>query len=225
MLLRLLALSISIAADISPCDGGQCFPATGDLLIGRGKFLSTNSTCGLYATEDYCIVSNTNGRGSCFTCDSEREWDQNDQRTHESHRVQNIITTRANQQQDPWWQSENGVDNVYIQLDLEAQFSFTHLIMTFKTFRPAAMVVQRSSDNGATWKPYRYFAEDCSQFPDVELGPIPTRIDEVICDDSYNKKVPSTKGEIVLKVLEPQLHKDLPDPYAPEVCPIVFLLF
>ena len=79
------------------------------------------------------------------------------------------------------------------------------------------MVVQRSSDWGATWKPYRYFAEDCSQFPDIELGPIPSTIDEVICDDSYNKKVPSTKGEIVLKVLEPQLHKDLPDPYAPEV--------
>ena len=79
------------------------------------------------------------------------------------------------------------------------------------------MVVQRSSDWGQTWKPYRYFAEDCSQFPNIELGPIPSTIDEVICDDSYNKKVPSTKGEIVLKVLEPQLHKDLPDPYAPEV--------
>ena len=87
------------------------------------------------------------------------------------------------------------------------------------------MVVQRSSDWGATWKPYRYFAEDCSQFPDIELGPIPSTIDEVICDDSYNKKVPSTKGEIVLKVLEPQLHKDLPDPYAPEVILKIILVF
>ena len=162
---------------------------------------------------------------SCFTCDSRMDWDPTDRTTFESHRVENIITTRSSQVQEPWWQSENGVDNVVIQLDLEAQFSFTHLIMTFKTFRPAAMVVQRSSDNGQTWKPYRYFAEDCTQFPNVELGPIPSSIDEVICDDSYNKKVPSTKGEIVLKVLEPQLHKDLPDPYAPEVTnnPLVIL--
>jgi len=81
MLLRLLILSLSaLSADISPCDGGQCFPATGDLLIGRGKFLSTNSTCGIDDPEDYCIVSNTNGRGSCFTCDSRRDWDQDDQR-------------------------------------------------------------------------------------------------------------------------------------------------
>jgi len=123
---------------------------------------------------------------------------------------------------DSWWQSENGKDNVHIQLDLEAQFSFTHLIMTFKTFRPAAMVVKRSSDWGATWKPYRYFAEDCSPFieanPDIAPGPIPNRIDQIICDQSYNKKVPSQRGEIVLKVLEPQLHEQLrADPYSDEV--------
>uniref|UniRef100_T1L473 Laminin subunit beta-1 n=1 Tax=Tetranychus urticae TaxID=32264 RepID=T1L473_TETUR len=196
------------------CDRNSCSPPTGDLLIGREANLSASSTCGLVFPEKYCILGDTIKRKKCHTCDS-RESARIRKNPLKYHRIENIVTKAGEDYRKFWWQAENGVENVTIQLDLGAEFHLTHIIMTFQTFRPAAMVIERSSDNGKTWKPYQYFAVDCArEFGFVREGQR-RNLREVVCESQYSAVTPSYHGEVIFKVLPPNI--PIADPYSDEV--------
>ncbi|KAG5893086.1 hypothetical protein JTB14_029481 [Gonioctena quinquepunctata] len=199
---------------LHPCEQSSCYPATGNLLIGRESQLYASSTCGLHDQQRYCIVSHLDAeRKKCFWCDSRPTTKPNPLL---NHNISNIVYRLfPGTRQRSWWQSENGKENVYIQLDLEAEFHFTHLIITFKTFRPAAMFIERSYDSKRTWQVYRYFAHNCTEsFPGIREGTA-KNLTDIVCESRYSAVAPSTDGEIIYRVLPPNLPID--NPYSEQV--------
>ncbi|GCB69513.1 hypothetical protein scyTo_0013980, partial [Scyliorhinus torazame] len=204
---------VNVAHTQEDCNAGSCYPPLGDLLVGRSSQLSASSTCGLNGPEKYCILGHLQDGQKCFLCDSRLPY--NHISSTNSHLSENVITAFEPDRKRKWWQSKNGVHHVSIQLDLETLFQFSHLILSFKTFRPAAMLVERSSDYGRTWRVMRYFAHYCEHsFPNIPTGPA-QRVDDVICDSKYSDLEPSTGGEVVLKALDP--HFQIHDPYSHEI--------
>uniref|UniRef100_A0A8C3TGU4 Laminin subunit beta 4 n=1 Tax=Chelydra serpentina TaxID=8475 RepID=A0A8C3TGU4_CHESE len=218
ILIARLLLSLLHAEDV--CDSGSCHPAIGDLLVGRSEQLTASSVCGLTGPQKYCIVGYLEGEQKCFLCDSRYPYNPY---THpNSHPIENVITTFEPDRKKKWWQSENGLDHVSIRLDLETLFQFSHLILTFKTFRPAAMLVERSTDCGHTWKIFRYFAQNCAEsFPNIPSGPA-KGVGDIVCDPRYSDIEPSTEGEVFLSVsLDPSF--EIENPYIRSIQELITL--
>lgn len=94
---------------------------------------------------------------------------------------------------DTWWESgatAAGEDEV--RLDLEDRFYLTHVIMVFRSPRPAAMSLERSQDFGRTWDALKVFAENCSSAFGL---PDDVSQQEALCTSRYSSAVPCSGGE------------------------------
>ncbi|NXL71861.1 LAMB3 protein, partial [Leptocoma aspasia] len=142
------------------CSQGACYPPPGDLLLGRAPHLRASSTCGLSKPETYCTP---HGQWSmkCCRCDSRLP------HSYSGHRVENVLSSAGRAR---WWQSQNGVERVSLQLDLEQTFQLDSVVLHFRS-PPAAMLMERSLDAGRTWQVLQYLAQDCATaFPHVPRG-------------------------------------------------------
>lgn len=93
---------------------------------------------------------------------------------------------------------------------------FKRLVFFLQTFRPAAMIIERSADFGLTWRPYRYFASNCTRnFPGIPTNSL-HRINDIICEERYSEIEPSTNGEVRPRMFffcSPSLNWEIENPY------------
>ncbi|RXM94577.1 Laminin subunit beta-3 [Acipenser ruthenus] len=194
----------SLALAQTDCSQGACYPETGDLLIGRANRLRASSTCGLAGPEVFCTPLGQ-WQMKCCPCDSRTDSSRN------SHRIENAFSQAGPLR---WWQSQKGVEDVIVQLDLDGKFQLSDLILDFKGPRPEAMVIERSTDFGKTWKPFQYMASDChASFPHISTS-APQSLQDPHC-----QTLPPTDSRLYLdqrvqfNLLEPLSSVDVSDCY------------
>ncbi|ERE72643.1 laminin subunit beta-3 [Cricetulus griseus] len=175
------------------CSRGACYPPVGDLLIGRTQLLRASSTCGMTKPETYCTQYGE-WQMKCCKCDSRLPHNYN------SHRVENVAPSSGPMR---WWQSQNDVNPVSLQLDLDKRMQLQDIMMDFKSPMPAGMLIERSSDFGKTWRVYQYLATDCaSTFPQVHQGQ-PKNWQDVRCQPLPQKPNGRlTGGKIQLNLMD-----------------------
>ncbi|XP_037318073.2 netrin-4 [Pungitius pungitius] len=191
-------LSVEVfRAGVGPrCESRACNPRMGNLALGRRVL--TQTVCGNNATELYCSYSDPDanlacGAARCAKCNAGLPL--------LSH-LAGAMSDSSFRHPNTWWQSAEGAESETVQLDLEAEFLFTHLIVVFRSPRPAAMTLERSQDFGRSWRMLQYYAANCSAaFGVEEGGGGKAGRDGAACTAKYSGAYPCDRGEVIYRTL------------------------
>lgn len=172
------------------CESRACNPRMGNLALGRRVL--TQSVCGYNGTELYCSYADPNAN---LACSSPKCSKCNAALPFLSH-LAGAMSDSSFRHPNTWWQSAEGVESETVQLDLETEFYFTHLILVFRSPRPAAMTLERSQDFGRTWRMLQYYASNCSATFGLEEGKAGGGRDGAGCTSKYSGVYPCSRGEV-----------------------------
>uniref|UniRef100_A0A8C3ABH6 Si:dkey-202e22.2 n=1 Tax=Cyclopterus lumpus TaxID=8103 RepID=A0A8C3ABH6_CYCLU len=191
---------LSIPLSVSRCVDHACSPPIGNLASGR-TLLTHSSCCGNSSFHHSPCPSPP--AAPRLLCPED---------THPSAHMTDDPFLHPN----TWWASGAGAavpeQRDEIRLDLETQFCLSHVVLVFRSPRPAAMAIERSADFGKTWEALKLFAQNCSTefgLPDDYTQP------GSLCTSRYTGVTPCSGGEVILRTLDPGSVKRL-DPYSPE---------
>uniref|UniRef100_UPI00398EB1C0 netrin-4-like isoform X2 n=1 Tax=Pristiophorus japonicus TaxID=55135 RepID=UPI00398EB1C0 len=182
----------------SRCDGQPCNPSVGNLATGRR--VRTLTTCGDNGTELYCsFPGGEDGGQPGSACGHSRCSKCNSHQLEHSHPASDMVGGSF-RRRGSWWQSAGEATREEIRLDLETEFYLTHVILVFKSPRPAAMLLERSQDHGLTWRPYKYFARNCMEM----FGMVDdSSWESSLCTSRYSDPQPCSKGEVIFRAMSP----------------------
>ncbi|XP_019910938.2 netrin-4 isoform X2 [Esox lucius] len=185
-----LILALMHCGTASRCVNHACSPPLGNLAVGRTLTTTLSGCC---------------GNGSHLPCPTPLQPCPKDLHPP-AHMVDDPFL-----HPDTWWASGVGAgQEEEVRLDLETSFYLTHVVLLFRSPRPAAMAVERSRDFGRTWETLKLFADNCSRafgLPDDISQPGSP------CTSRYSSARPCSGGEVILRTLAPGRSVD---PYSPE---------
>ncbi|KAG9260638.1 netrin-4-like [Astyanax mexicanus] len=186
----LTVASILHCVTASRCAGHACSPPVGNLAAGR-------------------TLSTLHTHASCC----------NNSSIQEDPHPPDLMVDDPFLHPNTWWDSgaaAGGQDEIH--LNLEDRFCLTHVVMVFRSPRPAAMSVERSRDFGRSWEALKLFAENCSavfgEADDVHQQ-------GALCTSRYSSPVPCTGGEVIYRSMGQAGRID--DPYSPEALSVLTL--
>lgn len=192
--------------------------------LAEGRNISATATCGDQGTPElYCklVGANLDKQDNpninliqgqvCDYCDDPRrdypphvfEGDPLDQRREHPARYAIDGTER-------WWQSPplsrgTRFNEVNLTVDLGQEFHVAYVFIKMANSpRPGVWVLERSTDNGKTYKAWQYFADsidDCRAIFGQDVEDSIKRDDSVICETKFSKVVPLEGGEMVISLL------------------------
>ena len=79
-------------------------------------------------------------------------------------------------------------------------------VLPYNSPRPGVWALEKSDDNGKTWKPWQYFAGndvECQKYFGIHAlrrGERIERDDQVICSTEFSKVLPIEDGEIIVSL-------------------------
>lgn len=166
-----------LSVSVSRCLDQACSPPIGNLAVGRALRILPRC-CGTTTLHQHRCSGTPANSNPC----------QED--THPAA----LMTDDPFLNADTWWASGRGaVQEDEIRLDLETKFCLSHVVLVFRSPRPAAMIIERSADFGQTWETLKVFTRNCSA--EFDLG---DDLDEPrsLCTSRYSSARPCSGGEV-----------------------------
>ena len=122
-----------------------------------------------------------------------------------SHNVSDL----NDEDSDTWWQAPHNDRNVTLRLDFSNPINLQHIEIVHRSVRPSRAQLEYSTDNGATWSTYQFYALQCgsrvSGFGGLEPRPrlvslteLPQNSTEAVCIQEESNSLPENRGVVSL---------------------------